>query len=251
MEPAKTIKAKLARGELVAGVLATSHLWPGLVEVAIDAGLDYIIIDLEHGAHGDNLVAEVCTLGRTLQFAVFVRPARNDFRTVSKTMDLGPCGLLLATVESEEAMDVVRDAIYLPPRGRRRPGGAGNRWVQDFHYASWKQQVEEHVIVVPQIETLQGLEHVSRIAAHEITTGIGLGPYDLSMSLGTDMDWDHPDFVSALKKIEQVGQDVGKPVWRIGDVARLSHSGSNFVCIGDPTALMATKLRETVEAIKG
>ena len=36
----------------------------------------------------------------------------------------------------------MRDAIWLPPRGTRRPGGAGNHWVADFQYKTWKAQVE-------------------------------------------------------------------------------------------------------------
>ena len=98
MKAARRIRAKLKGGELVTGVLATFHLWPGLVEVLRRAGLDYIIVDLEHGAYSDTLVAEVCAVGRHQDFAVFVRPPKADFDAARTAMDRGPCGFLLPSV---------------------------------------------------------------------------------------------------------------------------------------------------------
>jgi hypothetical protein len=36
----------------------------------------------------------------------------------------------------------------LRPRGKRRPGGPGNRWADDFNYAGWKTQVEDDLIIL-------------------------------------------------------------------------------------------------------
>lgn len=246
MQPARTIKQNLEDGSVVAGALLSNHLWPESVEVARDAGLDYLVVDMEHGPHTNEMVAQVCELGRIANFAILIRPAANDFRTISMTMDLGPCGLLLATVESAEALDEVRDALYLPPRGRRRPGGLGNRWVDDFRYQTWKQTVENHVIVVPQIETIRGLENVEAIAAHEITTAIGIGPYDLSMALEIDCDHAQPSMVNAINRIRQAGESAGKTMWRIGDPTKLVGEGFRFVCMGDPMALLTDTWRQKI-----
>jgi hypothetical protein len=48
-------------------------------------------------------------------------------------------------------MDMVREAAWLPPRGNRRPGGPGNRWVREFNYEAFKTGVEDHLIIIPQI----------------------------------------------------------------------------------------------------
>ena len=45
--------------------------------------------------------------------------------TLRKCMDMGCSGLVLPNVETVEDLDAIRDAIWLPPRGTRRPGGAG------------------------------------------------------------------------------------------------------------------------------
>ena len=110
MEPALTLRRRLAAGEIVSGVLATRHFWPGLVEVVKNAGLDYLIIDLEHLTHGHEAVAEGCAIGRLTGFPVFIRPPQAEFTTIRLAMDLGPCGLLVPCVESIETMPAGSEA---------------------------------------------------------------------------------------------------------------------------------------------
>ena len=159
MKSAELLQAKISGGELVIGAMATFHLWPELIEMCRKARLDYLIIDWEHGAFSEELVALVCAQGRLLDFPVLVRPHANSFEAVSKIMDLGPCGLMLAMVNDTTILDEAREAIYLPPRGKRRPGGAGNRWVSGFHYENWKREVEDDFLVLPQIESRIGVEN--------------------------------------------------------------------------------------------
>src|SRR5688572_23633975 len=132
MKSAQTLKAKINGDGITTGVLVSFHLWPELVEICRNAGIDYLIIDLEHGAFPDDLVAQVCALGRLIDFPVLIRPHAPDFDTVRKVLDMGPCGLMLAVVSDTQTLDVARDAIYMPPRGKRRPGGPGNRWISDY-----------------------------------------------------------------------------------------------------------------------
>jgi 2-keto-3-deoxy-L-rhamnonate aldolase RhmA len=248
MKAAQQLKEKVDKGEITTGVLATDQLWPAMVEYLRKAGLDYLIIDQEHGTHANTLVAEVCALGRMVDFPVLVRPIDCGYSTIRQTIDRGPCGLLLPSVESPAELDQVRDSIYMPPRGRRRPGGPGNYWVSDFTYDRWKAEVEDDFIVLPQIETRQGLAQVDAIAAHEITTAIAIGPYDLSAELGVCFDMDHATMQEAVARIRQAGQKAGKTMWRIGDGAKLAAAGFHFLCIAEPMMLLQATLAEKREA---
>jgi len=251
MEPARRLRKKLKDGELVTGLLATFHLWTGLVEVSRRAGLDYLIVDLEHGAHSDTLVAEVCAAGRQQDFAVFVRPPTADYDTARRAMDRGPCGFLLPTVEGVDDLDAVRDAIYLPPRGRRRPGGMGNYWVREPQYRNWVEEVEEDFIVIPQIENGKGLANVEAIASHEITTAIGVGPYDLSAHLGVCWEPEHPDLQAALETIGRAGKAAGKQMWMIGDPDDCLSKGWRFICIGEPVMMLEAHLAAIQRRLTG
>jgi len=227
-----------------------NHVWLELVEVAIVAGLDYIIIDTEHHTRDGELVADACRLGRMSNFPVLLRPHRTDTESVGQTMDLGPCGLLLPMIESAEQLDGVRDGIYLPPRGKRRPGGPGTRWVNEFTQHGFQSQVEDHLIILPQIESVRGIENAHEIAEHEITTALAAGPFDLSAQLGVCGDNDHPQQQEALAKIRQAAAQAGKPPWMIGDGKRLVQDGYRFLSICEPTFLLQSALQQLTDEVR-
>lgn len=251
MESAITLRRKLDSGAIVTGALATRHFWPGLVEVAMEAGLDYLIIDLEHLTHDAEKVAEGCAIGRRAGFPVLIRPPEPEHTPMRLAMDLGPCGLLVPCVESLDTMRTIQDAVWMKPRGRRRPGGPGNAWVADFHYETWKATVEDHLVILPQIESRTGLENVHDIAAHPLTTAIAVGPYDLSADLGVCWNPDASELREALATIREAGHAAGKPMWMIGDGARLVREGYRFLCLGEPIACLQTKLTELDRAARG
>ena len=74
MKSAQILKQKIASQELTIGVISTFHLWPGLVEIIMRSGLDYMIIDLEHLTFDAEMVAEACAIGRRANFPILIRP---------------------------------------------------------------------------------------------------------------------------------------------------------------------------------
>jgi 2-keto-3-deoxy-L-rhamnonate aldolase RhmA len=242
MQPAAVLRDKINRNQITLGVLATDHLWPQLVEICKLARLDYLIVDCEHGPHDEALVAAVCQAGRLLGFPVLIRPISCAYDVVRRAIDMGPCGLLLPSVEQVRQLDMVRDAVFLPPRGRRRPGGWANHRRSDCQYATWKAEVEDNLVILPQIESLAGLECASAIAAHELVTAVAVGPYDLSAELGCCWQPDDERLQAALRRIRAAGRAAGKNMWMIGDGPTLVQRGYTFICIGDPSALLAQRL---------
>ena len=226
------------------GAISTFHFWPGLVELVMNAGLDYLIIDLEHLTHNAEQVADACAIGRRTGFPILIRPPSAEFTPVRLAMDLGPCGLLVPYVESLESMKGIREAVLMKPRGRRRPGGPGNHWVRNVHYATWKSEFEDDLIILPQIESNVGLENVDAIARDPLTTAIAVGPYDLSADLGVCWQPEDPLLVNAVGRIRQAGRAAGKNMWMIGDGPSLKNQGFNFICLTEPVMLMASALEQ-------
>src|SRR5262245_49179593 len=112
MDAPRRLREKISRRELTTGILVTDQLWIDLVEVAARSGIDYLIIDMEHGPHSPELVAEVCAAGRRTELPVLLRPRSNDYAAIRLAVDLGPCGFLLASVETTAHLDTVREAIF-------------------------------------------------------------------------------------------------------------------------------------------
>lgn len=246
----KELKQKLASDDLVIGMMATDHAWPFLVEICQNGGLDYLVIDCEHGSFSDELVAHICQVGRLAGFPVLVRAISCEKTVVRRIIDLGPCGILLPCVESVEDLDQVREAIQMPPRGRRRPGGMGNYWVDDHNYTTWKTDLEDHFIVIPQVESKLGVDRAEELAAHPIVTALGLGPYDLSADLGCCWNPENPEFIRAHDQVKTAADSVGKKVWAGCDCVDLRNRGYTFLWIGTVTSVMTQALAGTVSKIR-
>ena len=246
MKSAQILKQKINSDQLTLGVIATFHLWNGAVEVAGHCGLDYLIVDLEHLEHSAEAVADVCAIGRQLDFPVLIRPAAAELVRVRQAADLGPCGMLIPYVENTQALDEVQDALFMKPRGKRRPGGPGNRWVINYDYETFKTEVEDDWVILPQIESQAGLANVDAIARHPLVTAMAIGPYDLSADLGVCWQPEDPRLIAAQETIRASARAAGKRMWNIGDVASLVRRGYTFLCVGEFMLTMENALRTLV-----
>ena len=252
MKSAQILKQKIQSQQLTLGLLVTNFLWFDLVEISRNAGLDYLIVDLEHNAYDEQLVSDVLALGRMIDFPMLIRVQDPETIFIRRAADKGACGIVLPTVESAKVLDAVRDGLYMPPRGVRRPGGPGNRWMTGtgYEYTKWVERVENDFIVIPQIENQKGLENADEIAKHEITTAIGIGPYDLSASLGVCWEPSNPKLIAAQEKIRKAGRDAGKNMWMVGDGESLKARGFTFLCIGEATSFFEASLGNHVNALR-
>ncbi|MEQ9410344.1 MAG: aldolase/citrate lyase family protein [Fuerstiella sp.] len=249
LKPAAQLKAKLTTEDPVVGMMATDQAWPFLVELCQASGLDYLVVDREHGAFSDELVSQICQVGRLADFPVLVRTVSCEPSIVRRAVDMGPCGILLPCVESPRQLDLVQEAVWMPPRGRRRPGGLGNYWLDDFQYETWKTEFEAHFIVIPQIESQAGVDNAGIIANHPLVTALGLGPYDLSADLGCCWCPTHEKFTTALQQVKAAADDAGKKVWAGTDATALRSQGYTFLWIGTVSSLLTGAIRQTVQQI--
>ncbi|MDG2358105.1 MAG: aldolase/citrate lyase family protein [Planctomycetaceae bacterium] len=249
LKPAAELKAKLATDELVIGLMATDQAWPLLVEICQSSGLDYLIIDREHGHFSDELVSHICQIGRLASFPVMMRTVSCEASVIRRAMDMGPCGLLLPCVESTDQIDQVQQAALMPPRGRRRPGGMGNYWINNYQYETWKSEFEEHFIVIPQIESLVGVNNAASLAAHPFVTALGLGPYDLSADLGCCWEPENEKYRSALERVKVAADGADKKVWAGTDAPALRAKGFTFLWIGTTTSILTGAIRQSIRDI--
>jgi 2-keto-3-deoxy-L-rhamnonate aldolase RhmA len=256
MVGAARLKRRVAAGAVTTGIGCTEPVPTAIVELAIRAGIDFMYVTMEHGHHSERQVAEMAAIARRLDWVLMIRPVDSAPATLRKCMDLGCSGLVLPNIESAAELDRVRDAIWLPPRGTRRPGGAGNHWVADFQYKTWKAQVEDHFIVLPMIESTAGLANVAEIAAHELVTHVDIGPYDLALSLGIDYysrppPGEHDPLAAAVITCREAAATCGKVLlgaW--GEPEEMLAAGDHFMMVAEPTALLSAALTAQNQKVK-
>lgn len=152
------------------------------------AGLDFMIVDTEHGPYDVESALTAITAASRRDCAPLVRVKDVTRPSVLKMLDVGAKGLIVPDVRSaEEVRRLVEYAKYYP-LGRRgfaptlASGYGFDREAADVE--SYFALCNRETLLIPQCETAEALEHIEEIAAMEGVDGIFVGPYDLSVALG-------------------------------------------------------------------
>ncbi|HWV48862.1 MAG TPA: aldolase/citrate lyase family protein, partial [Microbacterium sp.] len=96
---------------------------PVMAEIMAGSGLDWIMIDMEHGAVGLNEVQALLQVTAGYPVTTIVRVPANDAVWIKQVLDLGAQTIMVPMVSTAaEAEAAVAHASY-PPRGHR---GVGN-----------------------------------------------------------------------------------------------------------------------------
>ena len=148
-----------------------------------ESGADWVCLDAQHGHFDDRSVRETMALRRRPNIPMLVRLLSDDRAEIGRALDSGADGVIVPMIESAlQAANVVR-ASFHPPHGRRSFGP-----MTGISYNTTDGYPGIPPLVAVMIETATGLENLEDIAA---TPGLGMlfvGPYDLALSLGTDVD---------------------------------------------------------------
>jgi 2-keto-3-deoxy-L-rhamnonate aldolase RhmA len=192
-------RERLAAGGTMVGTLVMEFDSTGIARVAAAAGADFVMFDLEHTGWSMERLRELIASARGTAAAPFARVPSHDHHLVSRALDVGARGLMVPAVESaEQAAELVASARF-PPAGRRRFGLIYSDELGDGLAATMERHNAE-IMLIGQIETVDGIRNVAAIAAVDGIDVLWLGPYDLSISMGIPGEFTHPDYLAAVDK---------------------------------------------------
>jgi 2-keto-3-deoxy-L-rhamnonate aldolase RhmA len=189
------LKSKLRNRETVlAGWTSFGH--PGLTEMILRAGIEFMGIDLEHSTISQEESQRIIAACQAQGVVCLPRIASHNREMGSRLLDSGADGLIVPLVNSaREAREIAR-WMKFPPEGCRGFGVArAQGYGHDFdQYAkTWNNSG----ILIVQIESKEGVKEINEILAVEEIDGVMVGPYDISGSLGFPGQLDHPQVVAA------------------------------------------------------
>jgi 2-dehydro-3-deoxyglucarate aldolase/4-hydroxy-2-oxoheptanedioate aldolase len=184
---------------------------PGVAQLAVTAGADFLLYDMEHTGAGFETIKEQMSYCRGLPLTPIVRVPASDYHFIARVLDCGAKGVMLPMVESaEQAAAAVSSAKY-PPKGVR--GAAFGVAHDDYSGGSVLDKVERanaETIVIALIETKRGVQNVDAIAATPGIDVIWLGHFDLTNSLGVPGQFDHPSYTRGVEDIVAAARRHGK-----------------------------------------
>jgi 2-dehydro-3-deoxyglucarate aldolase/4-hydroxy-2-oxoheptanedioate aldolase len=236
----------MALRELVRGGGATRGTFlnlgsPSAAEVCALSGFDWLLVDLEHGAGGEEGLTGQLLAGAVHGVPVIVRVESAERIRVGHVLDLGATGVMFPRLNTpDEVRDAVRHLWY-PPRGDR--GIATYNRAREFGGVGRDtESVNDSLLGIVQIETVAALENVREIAEIPGVDILFVGPSDLSMSLGIPGEFDNPVLLNAFDAVIDAAREAkiaaGILAVTLDLVGPLSSRGFTFIGVGSDASLL-------------
>jgi len=195
---------ELRNGKATVGTMIRLIRNPAIVLVAANAGLDFVMFDMEHGSYSFETIADASTLARTKGIECFVRVPELSKGNISRALDCGVTGVMVPMIRNaEEAQKFANWAKYAPI-GERGFGSNGPH--TEYKNAgkdsgAFMQAENQRVLTIAQIELSEAIDNIEAIAAIPGIDALLIGPADLSNSLGVAGQFNHPKMDDAIGKV--------------------------------------------------
>ena len=249
---AALFRDQLMHGEAVLGCFLSLGS-PSTAELMANAGYEWGLIDLEHGAGDErDALVQIQALAAGGTIAI-VRVEGNARQRVHRVLDFGAHGIMFPRIDTAADAKAAVAAMRYPPDGVRgvafsnRAGGYGSNF-RPYMAGSLA------LITVVQIESPAAVENVDAIAAIDGVDVLFVGPSDLSHSMGMLGNFEHPDFVAAIRRTAAAASAHGKQCGILlpspKDFKKYYDLGYRFIASGSDAVLLNNAARALVEGIR-
>ena len=222
-------------------------------EVCAASGFDWLLLDLEHGAGGEEQVRDVVPAAGSYGVPTVVRVETDARIRMGRVLDNGAAGIMLPRIDSAAQLQQALTHLRFPPRGDRGVA-TYNRACRFGLDTGALDRADDEILVIAQIESAASVKVVDEIAAVDGVDVLFIGPRDLSHDLGVPGDVTAPVFVQALETVLAAGKRHGKACGLLVNdgaaAATRIQQGWTFVAIGSDSTLLAAASRTALTAAR-
>ncbi|QSE41315.1 hypothetical protein JXX30_00290 [Rhodococcus erythropolis] len=220
------------------------------VELLAEAGMDLVVIDLEHSPLSIQTASTLATVALGRGIVPFVRVPDHAPSWISRCLDFGARAVVVPHVDTVDQALIARNAAQFEPRGRRGMGPTTRAGSWNLRGPQQYIDGAREVAVVVQIESAEGLAALPEMLARDAVDGVLLGAADLSMSLGVAMD--DPSVSQHMLEVLSRCMDSGVPCAlatgaNASLVAAAAEQGYSMVVAGNDASLLGAAARAVVQ----
>ncbi len=247
----RRLRAKLASNEPVYGLWVTLES-ASITEMAVALGMDWVVIDAEHGHLDWKEINEHIRAGLRSNTVVLVRLAERSTSLSKRALDVGADGVVIPWVETvDDLEEAIRDCRY-PPEGRRGIGGErATAWGQCL--AEHAAEANEHVLVVPLIESIAAIPHVAAMCEVAGTDVFFFGPADFSATAGYRGQWEGPGVAEQILQlkdsIQAAGKHCGLMTTSVENLVERREQGFRVLGVGADSGLLLRSIHQALQAV--
>jgi 2-keto-3-deoxy-L-rhamnonate aldolase RhmA len=249
-----TLKQRLQKRETTIGSWITlGHT--SIAEIMAKAGFEWLVVDMEHSVITLDIAQQLIQIIEGCGVVPLVRVGENNPNIIKRVMDAGAYGVIVPMINTKEQAAAAVKAVKYPPLGTRGVGLARAQGYGD-KFNEYAATVNAESIVIAQVEHIDAVNNLESILSVEGIDGCIIGPYDLSGSLGVPGNFEHPDVLAALKKVEQtcqkrrvaLGMHVIQPDYR--QVMEKVAKGYSFIGFSLDILFLGNSCREQVTRLR-
>ena len=199
MSSSFNLKSKLYSGKCVFGTWNTLGSLK-LTEVISSSGLDFQIIDYEHGPFDISTTYQyVCATSRFGNCSTICRLPHGSFWALGQILDQGAHGFIIPQISTlEEVHQVIQFAEY-PPTGSRgfSPYTSACNYTKT-NLAEYNTRIQHEILKIIIIETKEAYDLLDQILDLGYFDVFYFGAYDLSVAFGLNGDIKSPTLQSLI-----------------------------------------------------
>lgn len=248
----RQLRQKLKAGETTYGLWVTLES-ASITEMAVAAGLDFAVIDAEHG-HLDwsDIMQHVRATVRSNCVAL-VRVAELNGGLIKRSLDIGADGVVIPWVETAEQLRQAISWSRYPPEGLRGIGAErATQWGQAL--VEHTRDANDHVLVVPIIETVRTQRQVQLMTEVEGSELFWFGPADYSSTAGYRGQWEGPGVAEQILQIKETLRKAGKHCGLLAtsheDLLKRREQGFRLIGLGSDAGLLIRSLRGALAVVE-
>ena len=247
----QSLRRKLADDVPVFGLWVTLES-PTVTEMAVALGLDWVVIDAEHGHLDWKEIVEHLRATVRSDTVALVRIAELNGGLIKRVLDIGADGVVIPWIETAEQLKQAVAYSRYPTEGVRGLGAErATCWGQCF--VEHAEEANEHVLVVPIIETVQAARQVPLMCQVEGVELMWFGPADFSSSAGFRGQWEGPGVAEQILKLKDTiraaGKQCGVIATSIDNLHERQAQGFRALGVGMDTGLLLRSLKATLAAV--
>lgn len=244
------LKEKMKGNKPIIGTWSTINSTM-LVETLASSGLDFVIIDYEHGPFEIGKTSDYVNACTAYGCSPIIRIPKNSDWMSLQVLDQGAHGIVIPGVKDLKTVDTFIDKIKYAPTGRRgfspytKSGGFSNR---DLNY---KENANDSCLSIVIIENVEGINNIDSILENPSVDIIYFGAYDLSQDLGITGDVYNKKLLStvepAIKKVLNANKYAGGFVpQNFDEIKLLFRLGINFITFDVDSHIINSRLNKIV-----
>ena len=207
----KALREQLLSEKNSYGIMLSEMYVPNITRLIARCGLDFILVDCEHGYFDMSQVANLIAVADGAEISTIVRVTQPSRTNITKYLDMGAHGILLSDVTgADDARRLAELCRYAPKGCRGISTFRAHTGYSNEHIGDLLAEANERIIVICQIESPETVEDIDAITSVEGVDGVLIGPNDLSQHMGIFAQYDHPDIARAISRVAASARRQGK-----------------------------------------